>query len=178
MAIEIEQRTEVNKLVWPIAFLVFSLAAAATLLVSYFYFSNSYNESLLVLGEKQKRLSLTEDEKALEDSLIRYQNKIQMFGEVFKDHKKAGSLLSFVEKTCHPGVYYSKISYDLKTGDLSLEGLANDFMIVSQQVIIFKQQKDAVSKVLLDNLSPKEDGGISFSLKINVDPDITLISKQ
>lgn len=174
MAIEIERRTEVNKLLWPIAFLIFSLIVVVTLLVSYFYFDNAEKEALLKLSEKQQGLVKTAEEKALEDSLSGYQAKISMFEEVFKDHRKAQNALLFVEKICHPDVYFSKVSYDLKTGGLSLDGSAADFLTVSQQVIIFKQEKDIVKSVSLENLTPTEDGSINFSLKVNVDKAITL----
>jgi len=174
MAIEIERRTEVNRLLWPIAFLIFSLLVSVTLLVSYFYFDNVSKETLLKLNEKQQGLVKTAEEKALEDSLMGYQAKINMFEGVFKDHRKAQNILLFVENICHPEVYFSKVSYDLKTGELALDGLAFDFITVSQQVIIFKQQKDIVKSVSLASLAPTEDGSIKFSLKVGVDEGITL----
>lgn len=178
MAIEIERRTEINKLFWPIAFLLFALAVSVTLSVSYFYFDNAYNELYNTLAEKQKGLVKTAEEKALEDSLVGYQNKINIFGKVFEEHRKVVNILSFVEKTIHPGVYFSKISYDVKTGETSLNGAAADFMTVSQQVIIFKEQKDIVKKVTLSSLAPSEKGGIGFSLALSIDPNITLAQIQ
>lgn len=173
MAIEIERKTEVNKLLWPIAFLVFSLIVFITVLVSYFYFDSVYKEELSFLIEKQKSLVKTAEEKALEDSLLGYQNKIDVFKKAFERHKNVLNVFSFIEKTCHPKVYFSNISYDAGTGQTSLEGSAADFMTVSQQVIIFKQQKDVVKKVSLASLSPSEKGDVSFSLVLNVDPNIT-----
>ncbi|MCX6760233.1 MAG: hypothetical protein NTW46_02725 [Candidatus Nealsonbacteria bacterium] len=178
MAIEIERRTEINKLLWPIAFLVFSLVVSTTLLVSYFYFDSAYNELFNNLVEKQKGLVKTAEEKALEDSLTGYQNKINIFGKIFEDHRKVVNILSFIEKTCHPSVYFSDISYDVKTGETSLDGTAADFMTVSQQVIIFKEQKDIVKKVSLKSLAPSENGDIGFSLTLTIDPNITLMQTQ
>jgi hypothetical protein len=178
MAIEIGRRTEVSKLFWPIAFLIFTLIILATLLVSYFYFDNAYNESLNVFTEKQKGLVKTAEEKALEDSLVGYQNKINIFGKIFDEHRKVLNIFAFVEKTCHPSVYFSKLSYDVKTGETSLDGTAADFMTVSQQVMIFKDQKDVVKKVALGSLAPSEKGDIGFSLKLTIDPNITLVEAQ
>lgn len=178
MAIEIERRTELNKLFWPIAFLVFSLAVLMALVVSYFYFESAYKDLFATFTEKQKGLVKTAEEKALEDSLLGYQKKIGIFEEIFKDHRNVLNIFSFVEKTCHPGVYFSDIKYDVKTGEATLSGTAADFMTVSQQVIIFKEQKDIVKKVVLSDLSPKESGEVGFSLALSIDPNVTLVETK
>lgn len=178
MAIEIERRTEINKLLWPIAFLIFSLIVLLTLFGSYFYFDSVCKEVLNAINEKQKGLVKTAEEKALEDSLAGYQGKISIFENVFRDHRKVLNIFSFIEKTCHPSVYFSDIKYDVKTGETLLDGVATDFMTVSQQVIIFKEQKDIIKKVVLASLAPSETGEINFSLTLSIDPNITLVQIQ
>lgn len=178
MAIEIEGRTQINRLLWPVAFLIFSFIVLTTLLVSYFYFDNGYNELFSALNEKQKGLVKTADEKALEDSLAGYQKKINVFGKVLEEHRKVANIFSFIEKTCHPNVYFSKISYNMESGKISLEGIAADFMTISQQVIIFKEQKDNVKTVFLNSLEPLEKVGIKFSIALDVNPAITLAQAQ
>ncbi len=174
MAIEIEQGVKIKSIFWPIVLLVFSLMAATGFLISYLYVSQSYSDLESQAAEVRQGLVKSAEEKALEDELTGYQEKISIFEKIFSEHKKTHNAITLMESICHPDVYFSGFSFDAKTGQASLDAKALDFFTVSQQILILKDKKDIFSNIVLSQISQEEEKskGIGFSISFIIDPQI------
>lgn len=145
----------------------------------YFVLNNVVSRTTAALEEVRDSISKEEtpQNKKFESEVKKYQEKINNFSKVIKEHTMSSRIFEFLEKRCHPWVWFSKFTIDIEKSTVNLVGSANTFEILGQQIIIFKQDS-TVEKVDLNNVGIEKDGRISFSLTLTINKDVFKLEQQ
>lgn len=164
--LEIIPKTEsqpqvIKKVVWygAIAFLV----AAVGLLVL-FMFLKSNAENRIADIDATLRVGKNAQEKALEKTVLGYQQKIQDFTTLLSSRKDAAPFLPLVEARTHPSVFFNTASLDVLEGRMVLKGQATDFRSLGEQIAAFEEAEEVTSMKLSEVSLAK--GVVLFTLEL------------
>jgi hypothetical protein len=171
MAIELEQGLDKSK-IWSIIIFVIAVLVSVFLLSTYLYLEISSKNITGQIQEKDKQLLETEPEKNAREELALYETKINDYKQLLDSHKKTGNVFFNIEKMTHPQIWFSNFSFEENSNNVILSATAPDFITISQQIIIFEEQKDILSKIKLSGLSRGEDGSVKFSLTLTFAPQV------
>lgn len=171
MAIEIIPRKAAPLPLWlKILFyiLITLLLAAAS---SYFILGHFQKKSLTALQnlEEEIRKEKTPQKIALEKEILSYQQKINDFASILDRHPIASKFFSFLEKTSHPRIWFSKTSLSPGESLVIVSGRAETFPALGQQLQILKKEA-LVKNVTLSKISLGKKGEIEFTLTLSFDP--------
>ncbi len=109
--------------------------------------------------EQSKEFLSTEKElKALKQ-------KVQDFTGLFQGRDNPLASLAQLESHTHPKTFFTTLSVDVKTGEMQLDGVAETFQAVEEQLVIFRQM-EGVSSVDLANLGFSTGGEITYQVLI------------
>lgn len=108
-------------------------------------------------------------DKKLEKEILIAGQKLSNIDILLMRHVYSSKLFNFLEENTHPQVSLSGFSSNMKT--ISLSGRTVSFEILSKQITIFSLHSQ-VSKVILNNVSFSPQGGVDFSLTINIKPPL------
>jgi len=171
MAIEVAPKAKIQAPFWSIAVLVIAVILGLILAGSYFYFQAKQ-------ADLEEELKFTASEKALrseiaekESDLALYSDKIGTFKVLLDKHMKVGNVFGLVQDICLPTVWFSTFDFQAKQNQIKVSGEADGFITIGQQVLLLKEN-DFFKKVSLSELSMGEEGGVSFSLLLTVDPQV------
>jgi hypothetical protein len=117
------------------------------------------------LIEEQKTL----EHKKLEIKVLNVKKKIEDFSFLIKDRKLITKLFSLIEKNCHPRVFFTKLSFDLKNFTLQLPGETESFQDLAQQFYIFEKEKN-IKALNLSDISIGREGKIEFKFTLSFSP--------
>lgn len=173
MAIEIIPRQEVRKILLVNILLYFALALILILVCSYFlfwYFEKKTSQSLEDL-ENQIVNMRNEEIKKEEDTVLKFQNKINDFSQLLNNHKPSVNFLNYLENICHPRVQFTNFSLDVKQLKMVLSGQAESFQALGQQILILKEA-DFVKDFHLLSIGIGKEGGAEFSLDLFLSPEV------
>ena len=156
-----------------IIFYILILALIATP-ISYFYLVNLEKKTQDNLSELEKILTeeKIEREQELETEIFGYQKRIRDFSTLLDSHQTFYGLFEFLEKNCHPKVWFSTFNIEAENHQLTLTGQAENFQSIEQQILIFKDCTDNVSDVELSEINIEEEGAIGFGLRLSLDPEL------
>ena len=171
MAIEITPTQKIKTPVWTIIILLISGVALMALGASYLYLYTTSNKISKEIEEKKQALIDTPAEKALAENFLFLEKKINNFGNLLSQHQKTFNVFGFLEKICHPQVEFSDFTFNSKDGTVLIKGLAENFVVLGQQILIFKAQQ-GLKKINFSEISMGEKGKVTFSLQLTVDPQI------
>ena len=171
MAIEFDTRLKTKENFWPTVFLVVCIVLVLVFLISFFYLKISSKQMSEDLEEKKQALIKTSSEKALEEEALLYEHRIDSFGRLLSKHDKPLNVFLFLEEVCHPSVKFSDFQFDSIGGKVSLDGQANDFTAIGQQLLILKERTE-LKKINLSGISTDEEGKVTFSLQLSFDPKV------
>lgn len=119
--------------------------------------------------------SLTKEETveniALEAEILNYQKKIKSFSQLKEQHLKNSKIFNFIQKNCHPRVWFSQFNLSPRNALITLSGTADTFETVGQQILIFKEDP-IVENIEMQKISIAEKGGVNFSLSFFLNPEI------
>lgn len=156
--------------------ILFYLSAGLLIFVfiSYFLVLQSIKASEKSQEEIQKKLDAETTKSAqLKTEILRYQKKINDFSSVIKGHLETSNIFGFMEKQCHPRVWFNDFSLNTREGKVAISGEAQSFQALGQQMIIFRNEK-TIKSATLDSISMEKGGTIGFKVSIALDPS-TLI---
>lgn len=91
---------------------------------------------------------------------------IDDFNILAGQHLKTVKIFPFLEKYCHPNVWFSQFNLNARQDRLEMTGEARNFESLGQQLIIFKRSAP-VASALLDKVAINKDGKIDFSISIS-----------
>ena len=150
------------------------ILALIVMAIGYFYLINLEKNTQDNLTELEKILTeeKIEREKQLEKEIFTYQKKIKDFSVLLDSHQTFHGLFEFLEKNCHPKVWFSSFSIEAENHELMLAGQAENFQSIEQQIIIFKDSTDNILNVELSEISIQEEGAIGFSLKLSLNSEL------
>jgi len=171
MAIEISKKRKIETPVWAIILEIFSLFLILIMAGSYFYLNSAVKKITQEVQEKEKSLTATSSEKALENNLSLIESRINLFAGLISKHRKVGNIFTFIEGACLPNVQFSDFSFDIRQKAIDLSGKTDSFLTLEQQLNVLKQEP-LVKKIDLSNILTDDKGGVNFSLSLILDPKI------
>ncbi len=177
MAIEIVSRPKVRTPFWATAIFIFSIIILVGFAASYFYFEQSSKNISQQIQEKDNAIRETPEEKAQREDLTAKAKKISYFAELLTNHKNPENVITFVQKLCHPQVWFSDFSFSTKDLTIAMKGRSANFVTLGQQLLILEilQKNNVLKNINLSGVSMSEQGGVGavgFSLQLTLDPQI------
>lgn len=142
-------------------------------IVSIFLLNNSLANSLedLSLLESSILQKETPESASLEKKITLYKDKVNDFSYLADQHLLTSKIFTIVEGFCHPQIYFTNFELTAREGTLSLNGKTDDFKTLGQQMLILKKEASLTSYAL-EEVTINKDGGIDFTLSINLSPEI------
>lgn len=139
----------------------------------YFILDHSLKNSEKALQDLEMRLARgkTAEELSLEKEVFSSQKKIEDFSDLIKKHLSVSNFFPFLEESCHPKVFFSKIDLRPKDNQAILVGQAENFSVLGQQIFILKSKKE-IKNLNLSNLLIGKKGKVDFTLNLFLDPNI------
>jgi len=171
MPIEIIPKPKSKKIYWAILALSVCLVLIVAGVAAYFYMDSSAKRVSQQIEEKKKALEFTPEETALQNEMLFYENKINVFGKLLSDHSKAANVFDFLEKKCHPDIRFSNFNFDAKKTEVKVSGTAKNFIALEQQILILNAES-ILKKITLSEVSLGEKGDVKFGLLLDFDPQI------
>ena len=145
-----------------IAFILFLISFSSYFL---FYFLTTQAEREIRRLEQQREERKTEEQLKLEEEIKLYRRKLKDVEFLLKEHYFTSRFFDLLEKTVHPQVVFTKSSLDTTSNKAMLEGLADNFYVLGQQIMIFEKEP-SISKTTISNLTISKEGKVSFNLEI------------
>jgi len=141
-------------------------------IISIFILNSSLSNSLEELSSLETTILQKESPEnvSLEDKILLYKDKIRDFSYLVDQHLITSKVFGIVEGFCHPKVWFSNFELNSREGELSLNGKADDFKTLGQQLLILKDEESIISYTLKDALIGN-DGKIDFTILINLSPE-------
>jgi len=128
-----------------------------------------YIENQIVsVGEKSRAL----DEKVpkeKQDQLIAFYSQISNLSTLLGKHPNTIKIFGWLEANTQPNIYFSKLSFNLSTYQLSLIGVGKTPLDIAEQINIFEKTSE-VSRVNFNNITSMTGGNWQFNVSIFLDP--------
>ena len=150
-----------------------SLAFLAIVFIIYFIFGSLLKKSSEQLSNLETEVAKgkTADQQILEDRVLGYQKKIEDFSKLIQNYQKTSIFLDFIQRYTHPKVWFSSVNLTLDDRAVLLGGTAENFQVLGQQFLIFKNNP-LIQSINFSNVLIGKDGKIQFNLKIILDQKI------
>lgn len=159
-----------NKIpLWSLVLLVICLILVIAAVAGYFYTDLVFKKISQDIDAKNNALAYTDEETALEQSVRNKEEKIGIFERVVSAGKKPVNVFGVLEATAHPDVQYLEFEFDVEKGTVALTAKAKNFMVLGQQLLLLKSNEN-FKEINLSSVSMSEEGDVSFSLQLAVDP--------
>ncbi|MCX6760612.1 MAG: hypothetical protein NTZ84_00690 [Candidatus Nealsonbacteria bacterium] len=107
----------------------------------------------------------------LKKEILTYQKKINDFSSVINGHPETLSVFDFIEKQCHPRVWFNDFGLNINEGKVILSGTAKSFQDLGQQMLIFRDEK-MIKSASLDSVTMEKGGEVGFKVSLSFDPSI------
>ncbi len=148
----------------------FALALLIFSIVSYFILGSSLRNAQKNLVDLKNTLAgeETPEKIALEKEVLNYDKKVKDFSRLIVQHLTSSKIFVFIEKTCHPKVWFSRFSLDPRSGQATFSGKAQSFESLGQQLLILKDES-LVKSLGLKKVSIGKEGEINFELSLSLD---------
>lgn len=128
-----------------------------------------YVESQIVSVAEQSRALDAKVPKEKQDQLIAFYSQISNLSTLLNKHPNTVKIFGWLEANTQPNIYFSKLSFNLATYQLSLIGVGKTPLDIAEQVNIFEKTSEA-SRVNFNNIISMTGGGWQFNLSIFLDP--------
>jgi len=158
---------------WQDILFYLSIALLLVTILSYFILAHFLKNSEKVLQDLEQRLARekTAEELSLEKEVISWQKKTEDFKKLIKEHILASNFFHFLEESCHPKVFFSKIDLSPLKGEAILFGQTENFSTLEQQISILKLKKE-IKDLNLSSVSIGKEGKVDFTLNLSLDPQL------
>lgn len=113
----------------------------------------------------------TDSQKEQEKVVVNYQQKVNDFVKLFKNHEFASNVFAFMEKQTMPNIWFKQFALDEKNRGVQLSGEADSMDALSRQVATF-EKNEYVKSVGALNSSLGESARIEFNFNLSLDPNI------
>ena len=154
-----------------------SLGACILSLGAFLFLQNAQRNAEKILAQVSEDLAKERSSEfiSLEANLKQVKGKMQNFTTLFEERENPLLTLAMVESTAHPQTFFKTMSMDTKTNEIQLEGIAQTFPAVEEQLIVFRNTPGILS-VDLTNLGFSQSLQISYQIRLSVDQK--LLSSQ
>ena len=173
MAIEIIPKPKIEVPTREDILFVLSLVLLIFSLIAFFALSYYQKRDLKTLEDLEEILTKekTKEEITLEQKVLEAKEKIEKISLLLPSHKESSNFFSFLEKVTHPKVFFSNLELKPEKGRVELQGKAEDFKILGQQLSFFKEE-ELIEKSELLKAGIGKEGGIEFSINLSLKPEI------
>lgn len=145
-----------------------SLVALAVTVGTFFYLqyatAKSNDELASLTAEAAK--SKTEDQKKLEEDVLRVQQELRDFSKLIAAQKASSELFGKLESLTIQGVYFKSCKIEPTSMLTTISGHARNFEILGQQISKMQSSTDILANVTIGNVVINEDGGVDFDVKV------------
>ena len=136
---------------------------------AYFILDNYLKKAETTLKNLEETLAKekTAEEIALEKEIFGYQRKIEEFSKLIKGHLFPSKFFKFIEENSHPQVWFFKLDLSPGEGKAKLSGGAENFLVLDQQLQIFKTNP-LVKNFDLVKVNINKEGKVGFDLDLDL----------
>ena len=113
----------------------------------------------------------THASQGLRNSVVALSKKVEAFSNIFKDHKIISRFFDLLRASCHPMVQFTALDLNANDGRVKLVGSGQDFQVLGEQILIFKQDKN-LKDVKVSDINLSKEGNVLFSISFSIEPDI------
>lgn len=172
-AIEIIPKREIRPILKENIVFYVSLFLLILSLAIFFFLDYYQRKNLEELRELEQILTRqkTKEEIGLEQKVLGTKRKIENFSPLISAHKKVSKLFSFLEKITHPNIFFYNLDLKAARGRAELKGKTTEFKSLGQQLLTLEEEA-LIEKTELSDLRIGEEGGIEFSIKLLLKPEI------
>ena len=104
--------------------------------------------------------------------VVEFYSQLSNLRSILDKHMYASSLFGLLEKSVHPNVYFTHLSFNSANNQVTLNGMAKTAQDIPAQIQIFQAQP-GVSRVAFNNLSAAGTGGQwQFDVVLTLAPDV------
>ncbi len=148
----------------------FALALLIFSIVSYFILDSSLRNAQKNLVDLKETLASEEtpEKIALEKEVLNYEKKVKDFSRLIVQRSVSSKTFAFIEKICHPKVWFPHFSLESRSGQATFSGKAQSFESLGQQLLILKDES-LVKSLGLKKVSIGKEGEINFELSLFLD---------
>ncbi|MBM4177285.1 hypothetical protein FJ208_00565 [Candidatus Gribaldobacteria bacterium] len=135
----------------------------------YFYVFNkinSLNKEKEFLQGQIITISVDPKNQAEEKKFLSLKTQINDFGSVFQKHQTVSGIFSLIQDFCHKNIQFTSLTMSLQEGLLELSGRADNFVALSEQLIILREWPD-VENPQISDIKLEKDGKVNFRLSFN-----------
>ena len=173
MAIDLTPKRKLQMPLWAMILGIVVLIALLFLVASYlFLFLSAKSIDKNIQAIEAETVDLVKEIQAKESEVMAVQQRINDFSALFAKHRNIVNVFALLEQNVLPNVWFNDFEFNsLEDRTLVLEGNTNSFASIQQQVLIFEEQ-ELIRKVVLQDISIGEEGGINFILGFTFHSDI------
>jgi len=158
---------------WPWRFLLISLVSFGIALFIYlglFFGYRSYlNQQISKKDAEIAQLAATVP-KEDQERLVKFYSQLQNLKSLLDQHIINSKILPFLEKNTNRRVFYPKLEADIRRRTLNLEGVAESFEVLAQQLEAFRRAKEVERFIITD--SQLVEGQVRFRLSVVLKPEV------
>ena len=104
-------------------------------------------------------------------ALITLYSQVVNLKNLLKNHLRSSGILTLLEQNIDSGVYYVGATFDARSNDLKLDGVASDYNALVRQIEVFRSNPN-VRDIFLDEASKKDQVNVQFSLSLILAPSL------
>ncbi len=143
-------------------------------LIAFYFVLGHWSKNLEMTIQRLERTLLQEKtpmEIALEQEVFASQKKINDFSRLIEGRVSAVNFFNFLEGICHPQVWLTGIKLEPEIAQAKVSGRAESFSVLSQQLLIFKEEL-LIEKANLSEIKISKEGGVDFEIELFLSPQV------
>ncbi|MCH8048514.1 hypothetical protein IIC44_00210, partial [Patescibacteria group bacterium] len=129
------------------------------------FFFESKTQTRIEETEILLRTEKTPAQVQLEQDVSQAKTRLQDFAKLVQQKKDILPIFSFLETVVHPKVTFLSMSVDANSHTMQLQGIAESFSALDEQLVIL-QAREEPNSVSLTDLQVGQQGGINFQMEI------------
>lgn len=151
-----------------IFYFAISLLIASVFSYVIFLIKNNIQREDIKIEESLMLQVGTEDQRKQEREVINYQNKINDFTKIIKNHEFVSNVFAFMQTETMPNIWFKQFTFNLKSAEIQLSGESDGLDELSRQVARLENNKYVKNLAGLNSsLSGSERINFSFSLSLD-----------
>lgn len=150
------------------------LALVLLLGAIYFFIANKISTEQAKDDALRRRITELRSNQAsqgLEDNVVALSRKVGDFSSIFKKHKITSRVFDLLRASCHPRVQFTAFDFNANEGTINLVGIGQDFQVLGEQILVFKQDKN-IKDVEVSGINLSKEGDVSFNVSFSIKPDL------
>ncbi len=157
---------------WQILIFAISIILLLASVLFYFFLSNREKKYQAEIGKIQQTLDNEAKEREERIKKISEINdRISNFSKIVQNHFFVSDLFKLISGLTHPKVYYKNFDLSTEKNSLSLSGETENFFILGQQTLLFKES-EMIKEIEISKISKTKEGKVEFGLKLILNPEI------